>query len=122
VFPGLRERRRNMGNELSGGEQQMLAIGRCLAANPALLLLDEPMEGLAPIIVRQIASVIRRLIAEAGMTVMLVEQHARLALSLTHRAVVLDRGRIVYSGLSADLLANSDRLEALIGVKADWHH
>jgi branched-chain amino acid transport system ATP-binding protein len=120
VFPGLNERRRNKGNQLSGGEQQMLAIGRCLSANPALLLLDEPMEGLAPIIVRDIVSVIHRLIAEAGMTVILVEQHARLALSLTNRAIVLDRGRIVYSGLSAELLTNSDRLEALIGVKADW--
>ena len=117
-FPRMEERRGNLGNELSGGEQQMLAIARALMVNPRLLLLDEPMEGLAPIIVHELAEVIRSLVNEGGMAVILVEQHARLALSLTRNALVLERGRVVHRGTSAGLLADAAKLEALIGVAA----
>jgi len=116
LFPPLAERRRNLGNQLSGGEQQMLAIGRALMVNPSVLLLDEPMEGLAPIIVQGLAAVIRRLIADSGMAVVLVEQHARLALQLTREALVLDRGRIVHRSASAALLADPDMLHRLVSV------
>jgi branched-chain amino acid transport system ATP-binding protein len=116
LFPRLAARREHRGNQLSGGEQQMLAIGRALVVNPRLLLLDEPMEGLAPIVVQEVVQVIRRLIAEAGMAVVLVEQHARLALSATGRALVLDRGRIVHEGASAELLAAPEKLHRLVAV------
>jgi branched-chain amino acid transport system ATP-binding protein len=116
VFPRLLERRQNMGNELSGGEQQMLAIARALMTNPRILLLDEPMEGLAPIIVQELVRVVRRLVRDEGMSVIVVEQHARLALSLTERAIVLDRGRIVHDSDSASLLADGDKLDRLVSV------
>jgi branched-chain amino acid transport system ATP-binding protein len=116
IFPRLHERRANMGNQLSGGEQQMVAIARALMTNPRILLLDEPMEGLAPIIVQELVRVIRRLIAEEGMSVIVVEQHARLALSLTSRAIVLDRGRIVHDSDSASLLADGGKLDRLVAV------
>jgi len=116
IFPRLHERRANMGNQLSGGEQQMLAIGRALMTNPRILLLDEPMEGLAPIIVQELVRVIRRLVADEGMSVIVVEQHARLALSLTSRAIVLDRGRIVHDSDSASLLADGEKLDRLVAV------
>lgn len=116
IFPRLHERRANMGNQLSGGEQQMLAIARALMINPRILLLDEPMEGLAPIIVQELVRVIRRLVAEEGMSVIVVEQHARLALSLTSRAIVLDRGRIVHDSDSASLLADGEKLDRLVAV------
>ncbi|NLH80247.1 MAG: ABC transporter ATP-binding protein [Phyllobacteriaceae bacterium] len=116
IFPRLQERRDNMGNQLSGGEQQMLAIGRALMINPSLLLLDEPMEGLAPIIVQELMNVIEDLVAESGMAVIVVEQHARLALQLTKRAIVLDRGRIVHASPSEELLADPDRLHRLVAV------
>ena len=116
VFPRLLERRQNMGNQLSGGEQQMLAIARALMTNPRILLLDEPMEGLAPIIVQELVRVIRRLIKDEGLSVIVVEQHARLALSLTARAIVLDRGRIVHDSDSASLLADGDKLDRLVSV------
>ena len=116
IFPRLQERRSNLGNQLSGGEQQMLAIARALVINPKLLLLDEPMEGLAPIIVQDLMKVIRNLMAEGGMAVVVVEQHAKLALTLTRQAVVLDRGRIVHRGPSADLLADPDVLHRLVAV------
>ncbi|RZT09161.1 amino acid/amide ABC transporter ATP-binding protein 2, HAAT family [Duganella sp. CF402] len=116
VFPRLEERRRNMGNELSGGEQQMLAIARALMTNPRLLLLDEPMEGLAPIIVQELVKVVRGLVQDSGLSVIVVEQHARLALSLTKRAIVLDRGRIVHESDSASLLADGDTLDRLVAV------
>jgi branched-chain amino acid transport system ATP-binding protein len=114
LFPSLGARRSNLGHQLSGGEQQMLAIARALVTNPQLLLLDEPMEGLAPVVVRELTRVLRQLLAEGGLGVVLVEQHARLALDLTERVLVLDRGRIVHRGLSADLARNPElQLELL---------
>lgn len=116
IFPRLQERRGNLGNQLSGGEQQMLAIGRALMVNPVLLLLDEPMEGLAPIIVQELQNVIRRLIDEGGMAVIVVEQHARLALGMTRRAMVLDRGKVVHASTSTELLADKVTLDRLLTV------
>jgi len=117
LFPRLAERRRNLGNQLSGGEQQMLAIARALMTNPALLLLDEPLEGLAPIVVEELAAAIRRMASEDSMAFILVEQHADIALSLTRNAIVLERGRIVYHGASASLLADHAALDRLIGLR-----
>jgi branched-chain amino acid transport system ATP-binding protein len=117
LFPRLAERRRNFGNQLSGGEQQMLAIARALMTNPALLLLDEPLEGLAPIVVEELAAAIRRMAGEGSVAFILVEQHADIALALTQNAVVLERGRVVYSGASADLLADHAALDRLIGLR-----
>lgn len=116
LFPRLRERRRNLGNQLSGGEQQMLAIGRALVLNPALLLLDEPLEGLAPLVVQELLRVIREMMRTGGMAVLLVEQHARQVLQMTDKAVVLERGRIVHQGLSAALSADPVLLEKWLGV------
>jgi len=118
LFPRLQERRRHFGNQLSGGEQQMLAIARALMVNPQLLLLDEPMEGLAPIIVQELVAVMRELIADGAMAIVIVEQHARLALSLARRAAVLDRGRIVLQSDSDSLLADPQRLHRLVAVSA----
>jgi len=117
LFPRIAERRRNLGNQLSGGEQQMLAIARALMTNPALLLLDEPLEGLAPIVVEELAAAIRRMTAENAGAFILVEQHADIALSLTRSALLLERGRIVYSGPSAQLLADHATLDRYIGLK-----
>ena len=103
-----------MGNQISGGEQQMLAIGRALMGNPSLLLMDEPLEGLAPIIVEALLNALARLIREESLTVVLVEQHAKLALAVTQDAVVLNRGRVSYLGTSAELLADPQRLTNLI--------
>ena len=116
IFPRLEERRRNLGNQLSGGEQQMLDIARALMVNPRLLLLDEPMEGLAPVIVQELLGVIQELVEEGGMSVIIVEQHARLALSVTSQAIVLDRGRIVHASDSQSLLDNPDTLNRLVAV------
>jgi branched-chain amino acid transport system ATP-binding protein len=116
LFPSLALRRRNMGNQLSGGEQQMLAIGRALMGNPSLLLLDEPLEGLAPVIVDALIAALHRLRQDDGLAIVLVEQHARLALEFAPRAVILDRGRIVYDDASQPLLDDPQRLAALIGV------
>jgi branched-chain amino acid transport system ATP-binding protein len=113
LFPRLAERQGAMGNQLSGGEQQMLAIGRALMGNPTLLLMDEPLEGLAPIIVESLRKALKRLISEDALAVVLVEQSAKLALEMTERAMVLDRGRIAYSGPSRELLGDPERLAAL---------
>lgn len=117
LFPRLAERRGNMGNQLSGGEQQMLAIGRALMTNPALLLLDEPLEGLAPIIVEELAGAIRRMMAEQGTAAILVEQHAEIALALTEDAVVIERGNIVHHAKSRDLPHDTETLERLVGLR-----
>ena len=114
LFPRLAERRSHWGNQISGGEQQMLAIGRALMGNPTLLLMDEPLEGLAPIIVETLLAVMKRLISEEALTVVLVEQHARIALAVTQNALVLNRGRIAYNGPSSDLLADPQRLTSLV--------
>ncbi len=116
LFPRLAERAGNMGNQLSGGEQQMLAIGRALIGNPSVLLMDEPSEGLAPVIVEELARAMKRLAAAGGLALILVEQNTRLALDIAPRAVVMDRGRIVYDGASETLRRDPGRLEQLIGV------
>jgi branched-chain amino acid transport system ATP-binding protein len=117
LFPRLNERRASRGNHLSGGEQQMLAIARALMTNPRLLLLDEPLEGLAPIIVEELTAAIRRMTADEGTAFMLVEQHAELALSLTDEAIVLERGSIVHRARSQDLLKDEAALDRLIGLR-----
>jgi branched-chain amino acid transport system ATP-binding protein len=114
LFPRLKERREAMGNQLSGGEQQMLAIGRALMGNPSLLLLDEPLEGLAPIIVEMLLQALKKLIAEDSLAVILVEQHAKVALSVTDTAMVLNRGRVMHYGRSAELLGDPHKLTNLI--------
>lgn len=119
LFPRLQERRRNLGNQLSGGEQQMLAIGRALMLNPKLLLLDEPLEGLAPVIVEELCSSIDRMIRNEGQSLILVEQHVEQALSLTHRAVVLERGRVVHNAECSDLLTDLSVLEKWVGVRVN---
>jgi branched-chain amino acid transport system ATP-binding protein len=116
LFPRLAERRRNMGRHLSGGEQQMLAIARALTTNPALLLLDEPLEGLAPIIVDELADAIGRMMAEEGTAIMLVEQHTEVALSLAREAIVIERGTVALRGPSQALKADQASLNRLIGL------
>ena len=118
LFPGLKARRKNTGNRLSGGEQQMLAIGRALVGAPRVLLLDEPLEGLAPIVIDALTDALARIQKESTLTMILVEQKAALALSLTREAVILDRGRIVYQGASAALNADDATQAQLLGVAA----
>ena len=118
LFPRLAERKRNLGNQLSGGEQQMLAFGRALVLNPRLLLLDEPLEGLAPIIVEELLRAIRRVAREEGLSSIVVEQHPHMVLGVTDDAIVLDRGGIAYRAGSADLLDNPAPLDAWLGVSA----
>jgi branched-chain amino acid transport system ATP-binding protein len=119
LFPRLAERRGNMGNQLSGGEQQMLAIARALMTNPSLLLLDEPLEGLAPIIVEELTGAIGRMIAQEGTAMILVEQHAEMALSLTQDALVMERGTIVHRAPSRELLHDAATLDRLIGLRIE---
>jgi branched-chain amino acid transport system ATP-binding protein len=121
-FPALAERRRNHGNQLSGGEQQMLAIGRALMGNPTLLLMDEPLEGLAPVIVDALLAGLDRLKREAELALLLVEQYALIALQLAPETIVLDRGLIVFAGPSQELLKEPQRLTTLMGVAARKAH
>lgn len=118
MFPRLAERRGNMGNQLSGGEQQMLALARALVLNPKLLLLDEPLEGLAPLIVQDLLRIIGRMVASGDMAIILVEQHAHQILPLTRHALVLERGRVVYSGASETLREDRGQLDKWLGVGA----
>jgi len=114
LFPRLAERKHHRGNQISGGEQQMLAIGRALMGNPALLLMDEPLEGLAPIIVESLLASLRRLMSEDALAVILVEQHAKLALQVTSEALVMSRGCVIHHGPSEALLRDPERLASLV--------
>ena len=116
MFPRLAERRTNLGSQLSGGEQQMLAIARALMLNPKVMLLDEPTEGLAPIIVDELMATLTRLVRDEGLSMLIVEQHAQRILGLTHQAIILERGRIVWSGKSQALAADAATLESYLGV------
>jgi branched-chain amino acid transport system ATP-binding protein len=116
LFPRMQERRANYGNQLSGGEQQMLAISRALMTNPKLLLLDEPMEGLAPIIVEELAEAIKTMCESEGLVSIVVEQHPVLALAMTHHAIVLERGVVVHAGASLELVNDRSQLDRLLGV------
>ncbi len=118
LFPNLEARMENAGNQLSGGEQQMLSIARALMANPRILLMDEPSEGLAPVIVEQLALAMAALRREGDLSIILVEQNSRVALDFSERIIVLDRGRVAYDGVSAHLRENPDELERLIAVSA----
>jgi branched-chain amino acid transport system ATP-binding protein len=117
LFPNLGARLSNMGNQLSGGEQQMLSIARALMTNPSVLLMDEPTEGLAPVIVEALTAVLLRLREERALSIVLVEQNSRVALAFSVRTVVMDKGHIVYDGPSAALRADPERLAKLIGVE-----
>jgi branched-chain amino acid transport system ATP-binding protein len=116
MFPNLRQRLDNMGNQLSGGEQQMLAIARALLTNPSVLLMDEPTEGLAPVVVETLTGVLAQLRSEGALSIILVEQNSRVALAFSERTVVMSKGRIVYDGSSAALRADHEKLTQLVGV------
>ena len=116
MFPRLAERKRNMGNQLSGGEQQMLAVARALVVNPRLLLLDEPLEGLAPIIVEELLRAIRRITREEGLSAIIVEQHPQAILAISDQAVVLDRGTIAHAGTARELREDPALVDRLLGV------
>jgi branched-chain amino acid transport system ATP-binding protein len=118
LFPRLAERRFNRGRQLSGGEQEMLSIGRALLLNPKLLILDEPSQGLAPLIVREVFRIVSRM-REEGISVLLVEQNARMGLEIADHAYVLDDGSIVYSGPASELAADEARVQALAGASAE---
>ena len=116
MFPRLAERQTNMGNQLSGGEQQMLAVGRALVLNPKLLLLDEPLEGLAPIIVQELLQAIARITREEGLSAIIVEQHPQAILAISHHAVVLDQGRVIHTGAADELIHQTALLDQLLGI------
>jgi branched-chain amino acid transport system ATP-binding protein len=116
LFPRLAERRANMGNQLSGGEQQMLAVGRALVLNPILMLLDEPTEGLAPIIVQELMAALARIVREEGLSTIIVEQHAQKVLQIAHQAVILERGAVVWNGPAEVLRADAATLGHYLGV------
>jgi len=117
LFPNLAQRLGHGGTQLSGGEQQMLAIARALLTNPGVLLMDEPTEGLAPVIVEALAKVLAQLRSAGGMAIVLVEQNSRVALEFAARTVVMDKGRIVYDGPSARLRADPDLLARLVAAE-----
>jgi len=116
LFPRLAQRRRHYGDQLSGGEQQMLAIGRALMLNPRLLLLDEPLEGLAPLVAEEVAQAVRRMMDQGAVTAVVVEQHPIVALQMTAQAIVLDRGRICHQAPSGELAGDEGVLESMLGV------
>lgn len=118
LFPRLQERRSNFGNQLSGGEQQMLSIARALVLNPKVLLLDEPTEGLAPIIVEELLAAIRRIVRDEGMAAIIVEQHAQQILAITDEAIILDRGSVAHAGDSLALAEDRQTLSRFLGVGA----
>jgi branched-chain amino acid transport system ATP-binding protein len=117
MFPRLAERRANMGNQLSGGEQQMLAIARALMTNPALMLLDEPFEGLAPVIVDELTAAMKLMLSDRQIAIILVEQHTDIALELTTEAIVLERGAVAHRAPSPQLLKDTATLERLVGLR-----